>query len=32
MLEDGTITYEKIIEFVDLSVDEVKKLKTNQNV
>ena len=32
MLEDGTITLEKIAEFVGLSVDEVKKLKTDQNV
>lgn len=27
MLEDGTITMEKIAEFVGLSVDEVEKLK-----
>lgn len=27
MLEDGTITLEKIAEFVGLSVDEVKRLK-----
>ena len=27
MLEDGTITLEKIAEFVGLSIDEVKKLK-----
>ena len=32
MLEDGTITLEKIAEFVSLSVDEVRNLKTNQNV
>ncbi len=32
MLEDGTITFEKIAEFVGLSVDEVRKLKTDQNV
>lgn len=32
MLEDGTITLEKIAEFVSLSVDEVRKLKTDQNV
>ncbi len=32
MLEDGTITLEKIAEFVDLSVDEVRKLKTDQNM
>ena len=31
MLEDGTITLEKIAEFVGLSVDEVRKLKTDQN-
>ena len=29
MLEDGTITLEKIAEFVDLSVDEVRKLKAD---
>lgn len=32
MLEDGTITLEKIAEFVGLSVDEVRKLKTDQNL
>lgn len=32
MLEDGTITLEKIAEFVGLSVEEVRKLKTDQNV
>ena len=32
MLEDGTITLEKIAEFVGLSVDEVRKLKTDQNM
>ena len=32
MLEDGTITLEKIEEFVGLSVDEVRKLKTDQNM
>ncbi len=32
MLEDGTIKLEKIAEFVGLSVDEVKKLKTDQNM
>ena len=32
MLEDGTITFEKIAEFVGLSVDEVGKLKIDQNV
>ena len=32
MLEDGTITLEKIAEFVGLSVDEVRKLKTDQNI
>ena len=32
MLEDGTITLEKIAEFVGLSVDEVRKLKTDQKV
>ena len=31
MLEDGTIRLEKIAEFVGLSVDEVRKLKTDQN-
>ncbi len=31
MLEDGTITLEKIAEFVGLSVEEVKKIKTDQN-
>ena len=31
MLEDGTITLEKIAEFVGLSVDEVRNLKTDQN-
>ena len=31
MLEDGTITLEKIAEFVDLSVEEIQKLKTNYN-
>lgn len=28
MLQDGTITKEKIAEFVGLSVDEVEKLET----
>ncbi|MBD5548326.1 MAG: nuclease [Lachnospiraceae bacterium] len=32
MLEDGTITLDKIAEFVGLPIDEVKKLKTDQNV
>ena len=32
MLEDGTITLEKISEFVGLSVEEVKKIKTDQNI
>ena len=32
MLEDGTITLEKIAEFVGLSVEEVKKIKTDQNI
>lgn len=32
MLEDGTITLEKIAEFVDRSVEEVKKIKTDQNI
>ena len=32
MLEDGTITLEKIAEFVGLSVEEVRKLKTDQNM
>ena len=32
MLGDGTITLEKIAEFVGLSVDEVRKLKTDQNM
>ncbi len=32
MLEDGTITLEKIAEFVGLSVEEVRKLKTDQNI
>lgn len=32
MLEDGTITLEKIAEFVGLSEDEVRKLKTEQNM
>ena len=31
MLEDGTIRLEKIAEFVGLSVDEVRKLKIDQN-
>ena len=31
-LLDGTITLEKIAEFVGLSVDEVRKLKTDQNM
>ena len=31
-MEDGTITLEKIAEFVGLSVDEVKKIKTDQNI
>ena len=32
MLEDGTITLEKIAEFVGLSVDEVKNIKIDQNM
>lgn len=32
VLEDGTITLEKMAEFVGLSVDEVQKLKTDQNI
>ncbi len=32
MLEDGTITLEKIAEFVGLSVEEVKKIKTDRNI
>ena len=32
MLEDGTITLEKIAEFVGLSVDEVRNLKTDQDM
>lgn len=32
MLEDGTITFEKIAEFVGLSVEEVKIIKTDQNI
>ncbi len=32
MLADGTITLEKIAEFVDLSIEEVKKLKANQTI
>ena len=32
MLEDGTITLEKIAEFVDLSVDEVKNLKVDRDI
>ena len=32
MLKDGTITLEKIAEFVGLSLDEVRKLKMDQNV
>ena len=32
MLDDGTITLEKIAEFVGLTVDEVKKIKAGQNV
>lgn len=32
MLEDGTITLEKIAEFVGLSVDEVKELKADRPV
>ena len=32
MLEDGTITLEKIAEFVGLSVEEVEKLKTDQHM
>lgn len=31
MLEDGTITLEKIAEFVGLSVEEVKKLKADRS-
>ncbi len=30
MLEDGTITLEKIAEFVGLSVEEVKQLKADR--
>lgn len=32
MLEDGTITLEKIAEFVGLSVDEVKNIKTDRDI
>ncbi|HBA49430.1 MAG TPA: nuclease, partial [Lachnospiraceae bacterium] len=32
MLEDGTVTLEKIAEFVGLSVDEVKSIKVDQNM
>ncbi len=32
MLEDGTITLKKIAEFVGLPVDEVRKLKADQNM
>lgn len=32
MLEDGIITLEKIAEFVGLSVEEVKKIKTDQHI
>ena len=32
MLEDGSITLEKIAEFVELSVDEVKKIKAEKNI
>ena len=32
MLEDGTVTLEKIAEFVGLSVDEVKSIKIDQNM
>ena len=32
MLEDGTLTLEKISEYVGLTVDEVKKLQTDQNM
>lgn len=32
MLEDGSITLEKIAEFVGLSVDEVKKIKAEKNI
>ena len=30
MLADGTLTLEKIAEYVGLSLDEVKRLETNQ--
>ena len=32
MLADGTVTLEKIAEFVGLSVDEVKKIETGQTI
>lgn len=32
MLADGTIALEKISEFVDLSIDEVKKIKAGQTI
>ena len=32
MLEDGSITLEKIAEFVGLPLEEVKKLKTSQDL
>lgn len=32
MLADGTITLEKIAEFVGLSIEEVKKLKAGQTI
>ena len=32
MLEDGTITLEKIAEFVGLSVDEVREIKIEQKL
>ena len=31
MLEDGTLTLEKIAEFAGLSVEEIQKLKTDHN-
>lgn len=32
MLADGTVTLEKIAEFVGLSVDEVKRIETGQTI
>lgn len=32
MLSDGTLTLEKIAEYVGLSLDEVKKLKADKTV